>query len=322
MNDKISIILPVYNVANYLNKCMDSILNQTYSNYELIIIDDGSTDNSGKICDEYKLKDNRIQVIHQKNLGLSAARNKGINLSTGKYITFIDSDDFVDNQYIEILYKTILDNKADISICDKNYYSKNKRNISKIIKDYKFEIISKEETYKRMFLKKGIGFAVWAKLYKTGILKQNKFTEGKLYEDIFIINSLIESANKIVVTNYNGYYYLKRTESITSKKFSKKNMDLIEGSKIFKDFMFLNYPNLDKYTIRGYINANYAIYNKAILDKNYKKEYCSIRKEILSYKKEIFTNNIYSKSMKLQTFLLLFGNGIYRLFYKIYKKGC
>jgi len=108
MNDiKISVILPVYNVEKYLRKCIDSILNQTHINYELIIIDDGSTNNSGNIYDEYKLKDNRIQVIHQNNQGLSVARNVGIDLAKGKYITFIDSDDYIDKKYLETLYTII-----------------------------------------------------------------------------------------------------------------------------------------------------------------------------------------------------------------------
>lgn len=322
MNDKISIILPVYNVDKYLRKCIDSILNQTYKNFELIIIDDGSTDNCPSICDEYKLLDNRIQVIHQENKGLSAARNVGIDLSIGKYITFIDSDDYIDNKYLEILHKLIVENKADMAVCDKIIVNDKEKETNKLITNYNNEIIDVEEAYMRMFKCNGIGFNVWSKLYKTNIVKKIKFPKGKLYEDIFVINKIMSSVKKIIVTNYNGYYYLKRRDSITNTNISDNHMNLIEGSIKFKDYMLRNYPNLNDYTIRGYVNANFTVYRKAVLDNNFKKEYKSIRKEILSYKKDIFANKIYPFKMKFQTFLLLFGNTPYKIFYKIYKKGC
>ena len=190
MNDKISIILPVYNVEKYLNKCIDSILNQTYKNFELIIIDDGSTDNSSTICDSYK-NDSRVIVIHQDNKGLSVARNKGIDMSTGNYITFIDSDDYIDSKYIEILYNIISNNNSDIVMCNKIEFKENTNIKENIIYDYNEEVLSKEETYKRMVLLQGITFTSWAKMYKKEIFNNNKYLEGKLYEDIFIINDIM-----------------------------------------------------------------------------------------------------------------------------------
>lgn len=120
--EKISIIIPVYNVKKYLNDCIQSVINQTYNNLEIILIDDGSTDGSGDYCDEIAKKDSRIFVYHKTNGGLSEARNVGIKISTGKYITFIDSDDYIENLYIETLYNSLIEYKADIAIVNKYHY--------------------------------------------------------------------------------------------------------------------------------------------------------------------------------------------------------
>ena len=321
MNDiKISVILPVFNVEKYLNKCIDSILNQTFKYFELIIINDGSTDNSGTICNNYFKSDSRIKVINQENLGLSVARNKGIDLAKGKYITFIDSDDYIDSKYFEILYTIIEKNNADIVMCNKIDFKENESKEELNIKNYNEKIISKEEAYKEMLIGKKIYIYAWAKLYKTSILRKNKFSVGKIYEDLYIINDLIEAAKKIVMTNYNGYYYLKRKNSITNEKFKFQHLDLLEASKKFTNFTLKNYPKLKNYITKSYIEGNFVIYKKIEFNKNFKKEYCSIRKEILKYKKEIFRSKLYSKKEKFQTFLLLFGNTPYKIFYKIYKK--
>ena len=130
-NDLISVIIPIYNVEKFLSFCIDSIVNQTYKNLEIILVDDGSTDNSGKICDEYALKDNRIKVMHKQNGGVSSARNVGLNIAKGKYIGFVDSDDYVENDMFEILHNLIIKNNVDISCCNKFVFKKNKFTASK-----------------------------------------------------------------------------------------------------------------------------------------------------------------------------------------------
>lgn len=131
MNEKISIIIPIYNVEKYLKKCLDSVISQTYKNLEIILVDDGSPDKCGKICDEYQEIDNRIIVLHNKNIGLSGARNSGLKIATGKYVTFIDSDsdDYIADDYIEVLYKILKEKNADISICN---YKSFKNDLNKI----------------------------------------------------------------------------------------------------------------------------------------------------------------------------------------------
>lgn len=319
-NIDISIILPVYNVDKYLNKCIDSILNQSFKNFELIIIDDGSTDNSSLICENYLNTDNRIKVIHQENKGLSYARNVGINLANGKYIAFIDSDDYIDVNYLEVLHSIIVNEDADIVMCDRIYVFENKIQFSRINSKYSIMHINKENIYKKMMLNDGISFSVWGKLYSRKIFDSIRFIDGKLYEDIFIVNDIIESSDKIVVTTYNGYYYLKRKNSIMSSKMNLKQMDLIDASIKYKDFMLDNYPRLSSFVNRGFVIANYTILNKAILNKNFINETNYLRNNILSYKCEIFTNYIYSPKIKFQTFLLLFGNNVYNFFYSLHKR--
>jgi glycosyltransferase involved in cell wall biosynthesis len=154
MSDLISIVVPVYNVESYLEKCIDSILNQSYSNFELILVNDGSTDNSGKICSDFEKKDSRIKVINKDNGGLSDARNHGIDIASGRYITFIDSDDFVEVDYIFYLYNLLKKYGTKISICAYNILLENGEKIN-LGKGFEETLMSKEDSFKRMLNEEG-----------------------------------------------------------------------------------------------------------------------------------------------------------------------
>ncbi len=208
-NELITIIVPVYNVEKYLCKCIDSVLIQTYKNFELVIIDDGSTDNSGNICDTYKNKDNRIRVIHKENGGLSDARNFGIENAHGKYITFIDSDDYLKNTYIEYLYKLIKEFNTDISICAYTVFTDTGKCID-YGKGYKREKLDKIETFKRMLNEEGFSVSSCAKLYKTTLFNDIRYPKGKLCEDNGTTYKLIDKVDQIAYGNESQYYYLKR----------------------------------------------------------------------------------------------------------------
>lgn len=164
----ISVIVPVYNVSKYLNQCIESIINQTYTNLEIILIDDGSNDESEKICDEYKNKDDRIIVIHQENGGLSAARNAGLDICKGKYISFVDSDDYPEPNFIDCLYSSLIENNVKVSMCDINHVDENSQTIETEKWD-STDIVSGREIFKR---NKGfIHSVVWNKLYSADIWK-------------------------------------------------------------------------------------------------------------------------------------------------------
>lgn len=212
--DLISVIIPVYKVEEYLEKCIESVLKQTYTNLQIILVDDGSPDNCGKICDEYAKKDPTIEVIHKVNGGLSDARNVGIAQAKGKYIGFVDSDDYIKEDMYEILINLIKEYDADVSICnlydviDGKEYIRNNENG---IQEY-----SRLEILKEVLLDKNIQSYAWNKLYKKELFDEIKYPIGKKYEDIGTTFYVFEKCNKIVVTSKPEYYYLKRSDSLVN----------------------------------------------------------------------------------------------------------
>ena len=219
----ISVIVPVYNVAEYLPECVDSIINQTYKNLEIILVDDGSTDACPDICDEYAKRDSRIRVIHKKNGGLSDARNVGLDICTGEWIGFVDSDDYIAHDMYEKLYCSVVEAKADVSVCqsikDKNgklLYSNYKRGN---------EILSsKEDMINRMFCGGVQTIAVWLKLYRKNVFLDLRFPVGKTNEDAFIILSIIDNTAKMVIIPDALYYYRLRIGSITNVRYWNSNI--------------------------------------------------------------------------------------------------
>ena len=225
MNELISIVVPVYNV----DKCIESIINQSYSNLEIILVDDGSKDSSGIMCDSYILKDKRIKVIHKENGGLSDARNVGIDKAKGEYIVFIDSDDWIDEKMIEILYNIIKKNNSDISICD--YFLAYNEEIQTQKEDIEIINLSNIEALKKIYDKDlGVCMIVaWNKLYKRNLFKDDiRYPYGKIHEDEFTTYKLLYKAEKISYTKQKMYYYRQRENSITSS-FNKKRLDCLEA---------------------------------------------------------------------------------------------
>jgi glycosyltransferase involved in cell wall biosynthesis len=204
--NKISIIVPIYNVEAYLKQCIDSLLAQCMKNIEIILVDDGSTDTSGRICDNYAINDERVKVIHQDNQGLSAARNKGVAYSGGDYIAFVDSDDYVSEYFIERLYTLMMKYKSDIAICD---YTRTTEFVN-----YSKDYVIDSQTMLRQWhgKRKRVETVCWNKLYKREVLIP--FPEGAKHEDIYTSHLIIEKANLIAITKDRLYYYRKRNGSI------------------------------------------------------------------------------------------------------------
>ena len=242
-NDLISVVIPVYNVEQYLPKCIESIMNQTYKNLEIILVNDGSTDGSQKICEEYKSIDNRIKIINKENGGLSDARNVGIDNSSGNYITFIDSDDYIDDDYVYTLYKSLISYNADMSIAShKIIYPK--RIIDKAT-DEKFCANSKKVLEKILY-DEGIDLSAWGKLYKKILFNNIKFPKGRLFEDSATTYRLIDESKKIAVNSKSVYNYVIRKNSISNEMFSEKKMDLITSTMEMTEFIKKKYPELEK----------------------------------------------------------------------------
>ncbi|MDE6504598.1 MAG: glycosyltransferase [Clostridia bacterium] len=218
---KLSIIVPVYNVAQYLEECLNSIINQTYKEWELIIVDDGSNDGSEKICDKYA--SDKIKVFHQKNAGLSSARNLGLQYSKGKYISFIDSDDVILPDYYTILVYLAEKHKADIVCSVISKYDKipDNCNISE-------EILNTDEAMKQLIIQNKFNHGVCMKIFKSELAKQVVFKVGYTSEDVLYSYETFKIAQKVVFTNYSGYIYRIRDNSITTSPFKQKNFDLFK----------------------------------------------------------------------------------------------
>ena len=240
LSEKVSVIVPIYKVEKYLNKCIDSIINQTYTNLEIILVDDGSPDNSPKICDEYAKKDNRIKVIHKQNNGVSSARNVGLDISTGDYIMFIDGDDYIELNMIECMLKNMFDNDVDIVVCNINYVYKDKEFIKY---DESDRILNNYDAMKE-FIRDGIVQAVvWNKLYKKSIIKDMKFIINKIHEDEIFSYEAISKANSIYYNSNPFYNYIQREDSITGK-FSIQRLDAVEAAYERMNSIKQNYPSL------------------------------------------------------------------------------
>ena len=218
MSELITVVVPIYKVERYLRRCVDSILLQTYKNLEIILVDDGSPDSCPLICDEYADIDKRVRVIHKSNGGLSDARNAGIEVANGKYIAFVDSDDYIDERMYEVLYKNLTDNNADISVCEFVKIHDGARIDSSPIKE-SVKLFNKLQTmnnlYDDLYLQTVVA---WNKLYKKDIFKSIIYPFGKINEDEYVIHLILNSANNVVYTNLQLYYYVQRTDSIVKSK--------------------------------------------------------------------------------------------------------
>ena len=241
----ISLIIPVYKVEKYLEKCIQSVINQTYENLQIILVDDGSPDNCGKICDEYAKKDHRIEVIHKSNGGLSDARNKGLEIAKGEYIGFVDSDDYIEADMYEVLYNLLKQYNADVSIC--NFYTVSQGKISIKNADNGINEYNRIKILKEILLDKNIQSYAWNKLYKKELFDEIKYPVGKKYEDIGTTFYLLEKCNKVVVIGKPEYYYINRQDSIVNNVTETTITDYIELIMQRYDYIEENIKELSSY---------------------------------------------------------------------------
>lgn len=302
----ISVIVPVYNGEDYLDRCIESIVNQTYKNLEIIIINDGSTDNSVKISSKWEKKDKRIKNINQKNKGVSATRNKGIDLCKGEYITFIDCDDYICNDYIETLYNEINLKKYDVVISNAIIISNGKETPFNNIKTP--ETLTSEIALKKMLAGRYFQTVCWGKLYKTSLIKKIRFNEKmKIAEDLDFLLRVFEKSSKVLLTNHYKYYYVIRNDS-TVRTLSTKTFD---------EFNYCNeviekYKNtsLEKYAIKHYVNVNISYAFNYDLNKENLKQ---IKSNIKKYKKYYSIFSDASRNEKVKYKLVMY-------FYPLVKK--
>ena len=277
----VSIVVPAYNVENYVERCLNSLLAQIYKNIEIIVIDDGSNDNTGLLCDNMAKHDKRISVFHQVNRGLSAARNKGIDNAKGEYITFVDSDDLVDPELISKMIEISRKEEADIVQCSVFAFI-NERDISNI-KSKSFKIYSSRDMCENLldgkYENSGV---VWAKLYNRRLFGDLKFSVGKQHEDEFLVYKLFWNSNRIAVLDSQLYFYQsKRPGSIMHTGFSLKHLDGLEGAIEKADFFKHN-----EYSLYGKAECCVCYYEIDLIEKmktseQYEEKSKDLRKDLV-----------------------------------------
>ena len=295
-NELVSIIVPAYNVEKYIKRCINSIINQTYKNIEIILVDDGSTDETGKICDFFGKKDERIKVIHKKNGGLSDARNYGIDIATGNYILLIDSDDYVDLEIVEFLYNNLKENNADISTCLHKKFKESNNENSKDYKKNNNTILKTEDALENLFYLKNLTVSAWGKLYKKELFKNIRYPKGKLYEDLPTTYRLFSKSNTISINTKRMYYYLIREGSIMNSKFNKKRMDSLYFTKEQTEFVKKEFPNILNAAINQEFMEAVGIAKEIPFNKEYSKE----RKELNGVFKKYRNNVIKDKKTSIK----------------------
>lgn len=290
--DLISIIIPVYNVEKYLKTCVDSVINQTYTNLEIYLVDDGSTDGCPQICDEYSKLDSRVRVIHKENGGLSDARNAALDKISGKYLMYVDSDDFIRTEMVEILYDLIRTHDADIAIG--KLESGSKDSFSEPLKCKEESEQISEKILNLIFDDKYRTFVIpsCGKLYKSELFSEIRFPKGKIHEDEYVIHRVLDICEKVIVVNENLYYHYVREDSITRSNYSLKSLEAINAiedrirfceNKKDDELLFLCYRDYLRrvqfhyYSLKKYFPAEkeiilnirnkYKEYYKAISDK-------------------------------------------------------
>lgn len=256
-DELISVIVPIYNVQDYLDKCISSIMNQTYRQLEIILVDDGSTDNSGSMCDAYESMDSRVTVIHKQNGGLSSARNCGLEIAKGKYIAFVDSDDYVAEDMYECMLKN-MENDVDV-VCGGRVYigiaTKEKRNCLKQVQKF-----TKEQAVEELLLLEKITYSVCTNLYRRYLFDNIRFPEGKVCEDVPVSYSLFKNSRNVIHIGKPKYFYVYRSDSTSRRDFFKGRVAYVLYARDILLDVKKNFPNLEKQAEARYVlNMVYII---------------------------------------------------------------
>lgn len=315
----ISVIVPVYNVGQTLERCVNSIIAQSYTALEIILVNDGSTDHSGEICDNYKLLDNRIQVIHKINGGLSSARNTGIDHANGVYLCFIDSDDWIHADYVKTLYDLCITYNADISSCQCVVVSSENISLEKCAKaDAQ---LTQSDFWRLCLTNHSVSVYAWNKLYRKELFTHIRYPEGRLYEDIVPMFQLVKKASIFAVTYQTLYYYFDNINSISKGAFKVRDKEYIENWQLIKDQSLAAFPELKVEFEHRLIYAHLRLLNKLAITsgsdyKEYIDQYTVYLRKHFSY---ALKDPYIGVRTKLQMILAGFNFKLYKNVYKRFK---
>lgn len=312
MDSLISVIIPVYNVEQWLDECIESVVNQSYTNLEIILIDDGSPDNCPKMCEQWAQRDERIHVIHKKNGGLSDARNAGLDICTGDYISFVDSDDHIHKDMYQIMLQDMLETGSDIVRCSK-YFQKDTEEIEDQYIDSARYYNQKQMLDCYFYHKDNFCGGIWDKLFKAEIFKNLRFPVGINSEDYYVYATIYNTVDKLYYNNIPLYYYRIRENSICSAKdINNHSFDKIKVADIVKQFIDKNYPARSYDALAFQIICRYANYYNILMDKGY-----SMRKEwkqdMRKFTKKMLFHKKIEISFKIKYLFLTYFSSVYRI---------
>lgn len=313
--DQISIVVPVYNVENCLSYCVESLRQQTYKNIEIILVDDGSTDSSGEICDQYAREDDRIKVLHIENGGLSNARNTGVKESSTDWIVFIDSDDYYDHRAIEYLVE--LRDKYRVDLVATPVIEVRDYENSDFLGDFREKYsgkLDRRTALEQMFYGNYVGTHSGGKLYKKEILLRFPYPNGMLYEDLALAYEHIASCENIAVSDLTLYKYYRRPGSIVNSKYSDRLLDFYKAMERNRSYVERDYSG-DR-DMRRALNARYVFNGlhivHAMLSSDMYAEVNKIRKEYIQYFKDVIPNSNVTRKNKLKYILFLVSAKLYK----------
>ncbi len=318
MNDLVSVIVPIYNVENYIVKCVESILSQDYRPLEIILIDDGSTDNSGRICDEYKAKNKEVKVIHKKNGGLSDARNCGLEAAMGSHICCIDSDDYIDEGYIRYLINLINRYDAEMSICNISYVDKGVV-VNPVDQSIEYSASSRD-IMKKMLDEEEVTDSACGKMYKKVLFDNVRYPVGRTQEDLATTYKLIGKCKTIAYGNAKSYYYVNRSDSITKCKFSDANYDIIWAFNGMKEYVLERYPELEESCFKRECSVHMRLLQKAAISNVNDDRIKRVRKRLQHMSIKCLNNKKAKASERIRFILIAYFPRLYLLCYNCLKK--
>lgn len=299
-NPLISIIIPIYKVEKYLDRCINSVVNQTYHNLEIILVDDGSPDNCPLRCDEWAKRDSRIKVIHKINEGLSSARNIGLDVCNGEYVCFVDSDDWLAADLVGVLLEVCKKNRVRLAVCGR-YDIYDKQNIKTIgKKPHQDRVIDAKTAVPQMLVGTEFDCSAWGKLYHRSLWQTARFPFGKIYEDIAILYKVVLSAEHLALVSKPLYYYFRHSESITGSAFTEALLDYPSNTRAMLQDIYENYNDFYEYACWAHTKAiKYVLERLAQADKNiyrdHKVVFKKLTRELYSYKSIWNTSAVFSR---------------------------
>ena len=313
MNELISVIVPVYNVEKYLRKAVQSIQNQTYKHLEIMLINDGSTDSSGDICDELANSDSRIVVIHKKNGGVSTARNEAQKLAKGNYVIYVDSDDYIHEEMIQSLYEQLIAENADVSSCSvMNVYQNSQT--PQCSDENLYFVYNQEEFLREYLIGQRVQGTLGNKLIRKEITDQLEFPVGKIYEDAYYHLQLVQVAKKYVVHTKPYYYYYHRNQSLTTNPYHERDLVYLDVYQKFYDLVQQQYPRIINEAFFRLSYAYFYIFDKMLVEENFESlaDYPRVRNYLKQHAFEIAKNTIFQKGRRIAAIALKINIHLYR----------